>query len=84
MNWLWKYAEGRQREMALKRSIEGQLTACIRQGVGSDFQRGYVCALYWSWKAAGYPDTAASIAAEALVTAGMIGGLTPSDDEAAA
>jgi hypothetical protein len=72
LNFKWpRFLKDRKREKAIGRAVEDQLIACIRTGVNDDFQRGYVCALYWSWKSAGYPDTAASIAAEALVTGGI-------------
>ena len=50
----------------------------MRGGVSGDFQRGYACALYFTWKCAGLPDTAATIACEALVT-----GQSASDETAA-
>jgi hypothetical protein len=48
------------------------MSLCIRDGVNDDFQRGYVCALYWTWESAGYSETAATIAARALVEGGII------------
>lgn len=60
------------KEAALRQSIEGQMSGCARQGCNDDFQRGYLCALYWTWQSVGYPATAASIAAEALVTGGIL------------
>ncbi|WP_439398990.1 hypothetical protein ACRQ5Q_16720 [Bradyrhizobium sp. PMVTL-01] len=62
------------KEAALKASIEGQMQLCAREGCNDDFQRGYLCALYHTWQSVGYPATAASIAAEALVKGGILAG----------
>ncbi|MES5483619.1 hypothetical protein QMZ05_12745 [Bradyrhizobium sp. INPA03-11B] len=60
------------KETLVRRLLEGQMQEAVRSGCNGDFQRGYVCALYHTWQSAGYPATAASIAAEALVKGGIL------------
>ncbi|WLA80332.1 hypothetical protein [Bradyrhizobium elkanii] len=60
------------KEASIKAALDVQMSGCVRYGVNDDFQRGYLCALYWTWQQVGYPSTAASIAAEAMVTGGII------------
>jgi hypothetical protein len=68
LKMLRRWHRDRSREVALKTLIEYQLNGVFQHGVSDEFQRGYMCALYHTWESAGYPGTAAAIAARGLVT----------------
>lgn len=53
-----------------EQAIHDQLELIVRQHPTSDdFQRGYLCALIWTWEQAGLQSTPITIAARAIIEA---------------
>ena len=70
------------RASVLERVVQEQLAPCLRAGVSDAFQAGYLEALRWSLSEAGYPDTAQTIAAKAMVEGWIIASPSKREDAA--
>lgn len=70
------------RAVILEKVVQGQLGPCLRAGVSSDFQAGYLEALRWSLSEAGYPASAQMIAARAMVEGWIIASPPKTEDAA--
>ncbi len=70
------------RASVLEKVVLEQLGPCLRTGVSGDFQAGYLEALRWSLGEAGYPDSAQTIAARAMVEGWIIASPSKKEDAA--